>query len=261
VPDHLTKEQSRLYARRRRQEGHEVGPKDARRRKPTGNGTIIRELVTLRAALRWAVGQKWIASDPPIETPRAPPARDRWLTKPEAGRLLAAAQMPHVRLFIALALSTAARRGALLELPWAAVDLAGRKIDLGEGKGNKRRAVVPINDDLLPLLEEAKRGATTPYVIEFGGERIADVKTGLAAAARRAGLSNVTAHTFRHTAATWMAIDGVPLDDIAMFLGDNQNTVERVYRKHTPEYLTRAARALGGFSGKLAQETDSKKTR
>lgn len=55
-PDHLTRDRSRVYARDRRKEGHLVGPADARRRKPTSDGTIIRELVTLRAALRWSRG-------------------------------------------------------------------------------------------------------------------------------------------------------------------------------------------------------------
>ncbi len=37
-PEHLGREQSRIYARRRRPEGHQVGPASARRRKPTSDG-------------------------------------------------------------------------------------------------------------------------------------------------------------------------------------------------------------------------------
>ena len=243
-PEHLSREQGRLYAARRRQEGYLVGPAGAQRRKPTSNGTIIRELVTLRAALRWAVREKWIAADPYLELPRAPRPRDRWLTREEAARLLAACVRPHVKLFVALALYTAARRGALLDLQWPAVDLVSGVIDLGDGTGTKRRAQVPIAAPLLPMLREAKEGATGPFVIESGGRQIADIKTGFKSALRRSGLAGVTPHTLRHTAATWMAIAGVPMSEIARFLGDSEKTVERVYAKHSPDYLRRAATAL-----------------
>lgn len=246
TPEHINRDRSRLYARQRRHEGHFVGPPDARRKKHTSNGTIIRELVTLRAALRWAVDERWITAAPAVETPLAPPPRQRWLTRAEATRLLDAAVAPHIRLFVALALYTAARRRALLSLRWDAVDLAARRIDFGAGMGNKRRGIVPICEPLHELLIQARRGATTHYVIEAGGKPVADVKTGFLAAVRRAGLTDVTPHVLRHTAATWMAADGVPLADIAMFLADSEATVERVYRKHTPDYLMRAARSLAG---------------
>jgi hypothetical protein len=103
-PEHLTKERARFYTRQRRAEGHIVGPADARRKKPIQDGTIIRELVTLRAALKWALAERWISQVPAIETPRQPPPRDRWLTREEADRLLESAQAPHVRTFLATCL-------------------------------------------------------------------------------------------------------------------------------------------------------------
>ena len=51
-----------------------------------------------------------------------------------------------MRLFVQLELGTAARSGAILELRWEQVDLEHGVIDFGRGTGNKRRAVVPIND-------------------------------------------------------------------------------------------------------------------
>jgi integrase len=245
-PDDLTREQSRLYAKRRRQEGYEVGPADARRRKPVSDGTIIRELVTLRAALRWAITEKWISQDPYIELPRTPRPRERWLTREEADRLLAGCRTPHVRLYVALALYTAARRGAILGLQWSAVDFQAGVIDLGHGTGTKRRGFVPIAEPLRPLLEGAAKAATCPYVVEWSGAPVADIKTGFRDAMSRAGLSGVSPHTLRHTAATWMAMAGVPMSEIARFLSDSEKTVERVYAKWNPDYLRRAANALGG---------------
>lgn len=243
--DHLTKERGRFYARQRRAEGHVVGPEDARRKKPIADGTIIRELVTLRAALSWARGERWITAVPKIETPRQPPPRDRWLSREEASRLLDAALAPHVKTFLAICLYTGARAGAVLELTWERVDLAAGLIDLGKAQGGKGRAVVPIAARLLPMLAEARITATCAFVVEHGGKPVVSIKTGTRAAARRAGLPGVTPHVLRHTAATWMAMAGVPMIEIARMLGHSDSRVtERVYAKHSPDYLRRAVDAL-----------------
>lgn len=231
-PEHLTKERCRFYAARRRAEGRK-------------DGTIIRELGTLRAALVWAQRERWIADAPHVEKPRQPPPRDRWLTRAEATRLIDAALAPHVRLFLQLALYTAGRAGAILDLTWDRVDLRGGRVDLGRTQGGKGRAVVPIPAPLLTALWEAREGATCPYVVEHGGKRVGSVKTGARAAARRARLPGVTPHILRHTAATWMVLRGVPIEEVARYLGHSDSRItERVYGKHTPEYLSRAARAL-----------------
>jgi integrase len=244
-PDHLTKERSRFYLKQRRAEGHMVGPATARRKKPIKDGTVIRELVTLRAALRWAHSERWISDVPYIETPRQPPPRDRWLTREEADRLLASAQAEHVKTFLAICLYTAARTSAVLELTWDQVNLESGLIDLGHAPGGKARAVVPIAANLLPILTEAREAATCAHVIEHAGKSVASVKTGTRAAARRANLPGVTPHVLRHTAATWMAMKGVPIEQIARLLGHGDSRItERVYAKHTPEYLRRAIDAL-----------------
>jgi integrase len=246
-PDHLTKERVRSYHRQRRSEGHSVGPRHAKRKKPTSDGTIIRELVTLRAALRWALRAKWIRGElPHIETPSHPPPRDRWLTREEADRLLAAAVALHIRTFIALALHTAARSGALLELTWERVDLAAGRINLGHGYGNKRRAVVPINSALRPYLEEARQAATSAHVVEHGSGSVGSIKTGFRAAAKRACLDGISPHVLRHTAVTWLVMAGVPMPMVARYAAMSLQMVERRYGHHSPDWLRQAAEALSG---------------
>ena len=102
-------------------------------RRELSDGTLIRELGTLRAALSWAVRREWFIAPPYVERPEAPPPRDRWLTGEEAARLLEGAATPHIRLFIAIALYTAARTGAILELKWEQVDLEDRIVSFGRG--------------------------------------------------------------------------------------------------------------------------------
>lgn len=183
------------------------------------------------------------AASPPAEP------RDRWLTRQEAAALLDACRLPHLRLFVLLALHTAARRGAILDLTWFQVDLDRGRIDYnapGRTQTRKRRPVVPINAPLRDALVAARAGARSPYVVEYRGERVASVRRAFAAACRAAGLAGVIPHTLRHTAATWMAQAGVPLSTVAGVLGQSiARTTER-YIKHHPDYLRAGVDALAG---------------
>ena len=67
---------------------------------------------------------------------------------------------------------------------------------------------------------------------------------GVGAAARRAGVK-CSPHVLRHTAAVWMAEDGVPMEQVAQYLGHNDSrTTERVYARFSPDFLRADARSL-----------------
>jgi hypothetical protein len=105
-------------------------------------------------------------------------------------------------------------------------------------------ATVPINDSLLEALKEAKQAACSPYVIEWGGKRVASIKKGVAAAAQRAGVK-CSPHVLRHTAAVWMAEGGVPMEEIAQYLGhEDARTTYRIYARFSPTHLREAAALL-----------------
>jgi integrase len=249
--DLLTKDVVRGYIRDRRKAGAQGA--SARHRtivRPLSDGTLIRELGTLRAGLAWAVRERWINHAPHVERPSAPQPRERWLTHDDAEKLLAAADAAHIKAFIALALYTAARAGALLQLTWDRVDLKRGTINLGESRGRKKRATVPIVDDLRAVLTPAAEAATSPFVIEYGGRPVASIKTGFRAAVRRAELSGVTPHVLRHTAATWMVQRNVPIGMIAAWLGNSEEMIRSVYGHHSPEWLKQAAAAFSRPSGR-----------
>lgn len=209
------------------------------------NGTILREVGVLRAALAWAVQHQWITASPVISNPvSTPQPRHRWITKDEARRLIAACREPHVKVFVMLALMTCARSGAVLEAQWSQIDWERKTLNYGRGHGNKRRAQVPLNGELLDVLRGAKAISCSESIIEFHGKPVSTIKNGFSAACKRAGLTDVSPHVLRHSGATWMANDGVPLREIARVLGDSEAVVERTYAKHSPEYLTNAVSSL-----------------
>lgn len=216
----------------------------AKKQSHYSSGTILRQLGTLKAALRYAAGNRWIEALPPFRMPvRKPPPRDLWLTREQVAILLGKAKAPHLRLFILLAVSTAARSGAILDLTWSQIDFKGRLIDFGRGWGNKHRAIVPMNDDVYEALKTAKDLAQTDNVIEFNGKRIQSVKGAFWLLCNDCGIK-ASPHVLRHTAATWLVMDGVPLREVARLLGNSEAMVEQVYGKHSPDYLRRAVGAL-----------------
>lgn len=214
-------------------------------RKP---GSTRKSLSTIRAALRWAERKALIDKAPHIWLPPAPPPRDRRLSREEFAKLeLAADATAHLSAFIAIARYTAARAGAILSLRWEQVDFAQRRISLGGAGRQKRRAVVPLHPDLAFRLALMREAAETEYVIEWAGKPVKSIKNAFRKAVERAGLDkSITPHCIRHTAASWMAMAGIPMSEIAAVLGHSDSRVtEKHYAKYSPTYLQRAVRALG----------------
>jgi integrase len=137
------------------------------------DGTIWTELGHLRSALKWADKKDLIGKAPAITRPERPGPRDKRLTRDQARIFLAACEQPHLKLFVILAVATGARMGAILDLKWDRVDFDRREIRLDDPdrlRTNKRRAMVPMNDMAFRGLSEAREGATSPFVIEWGGD-------------------------------------------------------------------------------------------
>lgn len=240
----------------------------------TADGTIRRELVgLLRPAITFAIEEGMLPTGlvVPLELPPMPEARDRWLTETEVAQLLWEARgavltpevrrmyghssmrdrraRPYLPLFIRLALYTAARRGAIIDLKWPQIDLVNETIDFrapGRRTTKKGRTVVPIPRQLMVALRIAQRHATCEYVIaDADGRRVLDVHKSFDAAVRRAGIAHCTIHTLRHTAATWLAQRGVEIWDISKQLGHaDVRTTNKVYAHHSPKHL---AKAKAGF--------------
>lgn len=233
-PIHITKDTCRSYTDKRRADG-------------VGDGTIHVELGYLRAALKFAKAEGWITAVPHVPLPAKPAPKDHHLTKEEARRLIDAAVSPHVRLFIILALTTAGRAGAILDLTWMRVDLERRIIRLSDplrSRTKKGRATVPINELAAGALTEAKKGALTDWVIEWGGDRVKSIKKGVAASARRAGVI-ASPHVLRHTAAVHMIQGGHTIEEVAQYLGhNNPATTFRIYARFSPNHLQRVAASL-----------------
>lgn len=216
-----------------------------RRAEGRADGTIREELAKLSSAFHWAASEQIIPAAPIIKGNLTVKPRSRWLTHEEADKLLKSCLSHHVRLFVMLGLHTGARPGAILELTWSQVDLDRRLVDYGEKLGGKPRAVVPINDTLLPALIEAQAIATTDHVVEYAGRGITRIRDTIAATAARAGIEPLTPHCLRRTCGHWLMQAGASIEEVAAVLGHRDTaTTHRVYARLYPEHLRAAVRRL-----------------
>jgi len=218
--------------------------------------TIWTELLFLRTALNWAEENKLIAKAPKVWVPSKGAPRNVIINEEEAWRLIDACVMPHLRLFVIIALCATARKGAILELTWDRVDFERGIIDFNrkdqrdilDSGYQKGRSVVPMNNLLRAALSEAKAGARTQFVIEWNGQQVGDIKKGFTAALKRAGLEGrrISPHVLRHAAASWMAGADIPMRQIQKLLGHSSEKItEQVYAGKTGHnYLSGATNVI-----------------
>ena len=125
-PDQITKDKCREYT--------------AFKRKTLSDWSIRRHLGILRSALMWK-DKNTLAV---IELPPEGLPRDYYLSKDEFYKALDCADAYHIKLFMVLALTTAGRMTALLELTWDRVDFDKGIIKLATGEHRiKGRATIP----------------------------------------------------------------------------------------------------------------------
>lgn len=220
--------------------------------KPAAASSIAMELALLRGTFTRA-SQRPFRVIAPTDIPRLQPLpqpsnpRERWLTEDEIVKLLKAARgygqqkkgqgrrLTRAYRFVWLLLETAGRRVAVEELTWAQVDFEAGVIHLnpeGREQTRKKRASVPITDTFRPILLQAYRERISPWVLDKPSRNVHLVPT----LAQRAGITHASAHTLRHTAATRMARNGVPLWIIANVLGNTISEVEKTYAKFQPGF-------------------------
>lgn len=230
-PDLIDREMAQAYTARRK----------------VGQATLRYELSMLSVALRWARDKGKLKKAPEVWRPAAPERKVRHLSHKQFEKWYAEVKAPHARLYVLLGLYTMARPAAILELEWDRIDWERGEVDFnpkGRRQTKKRRPVVPLNDELLEALRVAYEARQSPYVIERGAGRVHSVKKAFQAASQRSGI-HVTPYTLRHTGAVWAAEGGVPMAELAQFMGhDDSATTEKHYARFTPGHLRRVANAV-----------------
>jgi integrase len=159
--------------------------------------------------------------------------RQRYLTKAEAGRLIAVLDRePSVgSTIVRLLLLTGCRKSEILKLRWSETDLERRCLRLSDGKTGAR--VVPLSEAAVSVL------AGLPRLGEFVFPgRCGSVTTFQRVWERlraEAGLSDVRLHDLRHSFASFAVSAGVPLYTVGQVLGHRSSATTMRYAHVHPE--------------------------
>lgn len=245
---------------------------DKRRGEGVSDRTISLELAYLRAALKKAKQKGRISSAPEIVLPQAKSRRrKRVLTRKELTRLMAAIndqeKTPlHVKGFVMISLHTGQRGIHIRQLRWEDVDFDEGMILFTRSNPNaaenKQCADMPITRGLMPVLEEMRRVARTPWVIEFElppsrkrsvknpkgkkqTDAIGSIKTAFPKLAERAGLADFHVHDIRRSFATLGAIADIPIEQLADLMNLDPATLKAHYRHGVSDQTRKMIERIG----------------
>jgi len=232
-----------------------------RERASPAHSTYYRRFVLLRRFLHWVSGRHGLP-DPfhDLDAPPKPRQESDWLTPEEFRRLLDAAGQPERnlpglaardQLVLLTLVTTGLRRSELCALDWRDLELDGRKRSMlvRSGKGGRpRRQPMPagLARELRKLRDARQPVATDPVFCGLAGGRLqetilADI---IRRATKRAAIEkHVTAHTLRHTAATWLRQELRDTRLVAEYLGHaDLSTVSRYAHVDREELVAAAGR-------------------
>jgi integrase len=216
------------------------------------DSTARRDLEDLRAAINHHRKEGLHDRIVSVVLPPSRPARERWLTRDEAARLLWCAYRRgiggrHVARFILIALYTGRRLSVVCgasfkrekDRTW--LDTQGGYLWPPErvAQKKKRNPAIPLPTRLLAHLRRWERQGAR-YAVEWAERPVGRVNRVLKESAIEAGLGLVTAHCLRHTAASWQMMAGTDLFEASKYLGMTTKTLESTYAHHRPDHLMAA---------------------
>jgi len=248
------------------------------RGKLRGPATVNRYLAALSHALNIAVNEwGWLVDTPlrKVKKPTEPRGRIRFLSDDEADssgetidgertRLLKACEEsdnPYLYIVVVLALCTGMRRGEIMGLTWDDVDIHQGRITLYETKNGEIR-VVPLVGKALALLKEHSKVRNLKTSLVFPGKPLRsddgelfykpiDLRAPWLAALKKAKIEDFHFHDLRHSAASYLAMNGASLAEIAEVLGHKSLQMVKRYshlsEAHTAGVVARMnERIFGG---------------
>lgn len=236
-------------------------------------GTVSRVLTVLGASLAAAVDAELIQANPATRIKTAPASKGRlvWITREEYAALVDAIPHDADKAIADFLVGTGARWGEMAGTHVYALDLVAKKVSIRDvWTGTDIRAYtktgdareVPVMDWSLRHLTAGSRAqgcgqvhrdgsrCTTPLLFpNLDGRPLDDrnwSRRVLAPAIAAAGLEGrgITIYAFRHTYASWLVQDGVPLLRVAQLLGHKSTRTTEIYAHLAPANIDDVRAAL-----------------
>ncbi len=220
----------------------QVGAIKCREQSPS---TANRFLALIRSIMRKAAYEwEWMDKAPVIKLYREPKRRVRYLTPQQAGKLLS--ELPeHLADMVKFSLATGLRRANVTKMEWSQVDIARRVawIHGDQAKGGKPIHVT-LNATAIGVLTK-QIGKHQKWVFTYKGKGVTQVNTmAWYKALDRAGIENFRWHDLRHTWASWLTQQGVPLNVIQEMGAWESTEMVKRYAHLAPEQFAKHAKVV-----------------
>ncbi len=244
--------------------------------KPFSADSVKKYFGVIQNVLKYAVNEwHWLEVSPlrdrRVEMPELPAGRVRFLDDQERERLTAACKEssnPLLYPAFILALSTGMRQGELMNLYWKApakppietawgvVMLEQSAIVLHSTKNGERRRV-PLVGAALQVVRELSKVRRLDTALVFPSadptcpDKPIELKKAWATALKRADVLDFRWHDIRHTTASYLAMNGASLAEIAEILGHKTLQMVRRYSHLSDSHVSNVlasmnAKILGG---------------
>ena len=207
--------------------------------------TANRLLALIRAILRRsALDWEWIDKPPVIKLYREAKRRVRYLSAEQASLLIK--ELPeHLADIVTFSLATGLRRSNVTNLEWSQVDMQ-RNVAWIHGDQAKSGKPIHITLNATAKAVLAKQvGKHSKSVFSYKGRSITQVNTkAWYKALKRAGIEDFRWHDLRHTWASWLTQNGVPLNVIQEMGAWESAEMVRRYAHLAPEQFAQHARIV-----------------
>jgi integrase len=209
-------------------------------------------LATLSHALTVATREwGWLEASPmpAVQRLREPRGRVRVLSDEERPRLLAACQGSRNRclyLVVLLAVSTGGRKMEILALRWPDVDLTRGVLTFHQTKNREPRSV-PLTGQALTLMQHHARIRRIDTDLVFprrDGHTPVDIRSAWKRALWDAGIADFRFHDLRHSAASYLAMEGASLVELAEVLGHKTLAMVKRYAHLTEAHTRRVVERM-----------------
>lgn len=143
------------------------------------------------------------------------------------------------------------RRGEILGLCWKDVDLDNLRAYLTETKNGTLR-VLALNRLAVQVLKSLPQGA--PGELVFPNVNAAHLSVYTRRIFASVGIKDASFHSLRHTAASWLVMEGLDLYAVGQILGHKTPRMTQRYAHLSPGYMAAAVNKLDGvFAASLPE--------
>jgi integrase len=187
-----------------------------------------------------------------VTKPKEPRGRVRFLSDDERAHLLDAcrsSRCPYLYAVVVLALSTGMRHGEIMNLRWSDVDLLKGRIILHDTKNGERRNV-PLTGHAHHEMEKLSKVRRIDTALVFPntnfGEKARpyEIRKSWNTALKKAEIEDFRFHDLRHSTASYLAMNGATLSEIAEVLGHKTLQMVKRYAHLSEAHTASVVRAM-----------------